>query len=142
MEASKFAVNKIEISIPRVSSRLVDETLEAVDLEIIERIAKILHPEHPQNPFSTPFIRHRNYLLLLLLIESGGRREEIYHTKSKDIIAGTLQYDIKVSETKPRSLPISRLLVDSFEFYHSQYWRHLTGRGKKAGYLFVKSAGE
>jgi len=114
IEASNLAVHKIETSIPRVSSRQDDEKLEAVDLDVIERIAKILHPAHPKNPFSTRFIRHRNYLLLLLLIESGGRRKEIYHTKSKDIIAGTLQYDIKISKTIPRSLPISRLLVDSF----------------------------
>ena len=142
IEASKLALDRIENSIPRINTRLDDEKLEAIDLDVIERIAKILHPEHTQNPFSTYFIRHRNYLLLLLLIESGGRRQEIYHTKSKDIIAGTLQYDIKISKTKPRTLPVSRMLVDSFETYHHKYWRNLSGKGRKAGYLFVKSNGE
>jgi len=139
---STLAINRIEDCIPRVRTRADDEQLEAVDLEVIERIAKVLHPEHDQNPFSTPFIRHRNYLLLLLMIESGGRRGEIYQTKSKDIISATLQYDIKTSKTTPRTLPISRLLVDAFETYHHQYWRPLSGKGNRAGYLFVKSSGE
>jgi len=124
---STLAINIIEGNIPRVSSR---------------QIAKVLHPEHAQNPFSTSFIRHRNYLLLLLLIESGGRRGEIYQTKSKDIISSTLQYDIKISKTTPRTLPISQLLVDAFEIYHRQYWLHLKGKGKRAGYIFLKSNGE
>ena len=76
------------------------------------------------------------------MIESGGRRGEIYHTKSKDIISSTLQYDIKISKTTPRTLPVSRLLVDAFEAYHYLYWRQLNGKGKRSGYLFVKSSGE
>ena len=139
---SILAINRIEGSIPRISSRQENEQLEAVDLDVIERIAKVLHPKHAQNPFSTPFIRQRNYLLLLLMIESGGRRGEIYQTKSKDIISATLQYDIKTSKTTPRTLPVSRLLVDAFEAYHHLYWQQLNGKGKRSGYLFVKSSGE
>lgn len=142
MKRSTLAINIIETNIPRVRSRQDDEKLEAVDLDIIERIAKVLHPDHPHNPFSTSFIRHRNYLLLLLLIESGGRRREVYQKKSKDIIISTLQYDIRHSKTNPRTLPISRLLVDAFETYHQKYWRHLDGKGKRSGYIFVKSNGE
>ena len=137
-----LGLNTIKNNIPRVKSRRDDEKLEAVDLDTIERIAKILQPDHPENPFSTLFIRHRNYLLLLLLIESGGRREEVYHAKSKDIIASTLQFDIKVSKTVPRTVPVSNILIAAFEKFHKDYWRHLNGRGKKTGYLFVKSNGE
>lgn len=142
LERSNFALEKITQNIPTINSRYDDETLEAVNLEVIELIAKVLHPGHAQNPFSTPLIRHRNYLLLLLLIESGGRRGEVYQTKSKDIISSSLQYDIKCSKTNPRTLPISRLLVDAFETYHQKYWRHLKGRGKRSGYIFLKSNGE
>jgi len=67
---AQLVINFIEGNIPRVSSRQDDEQLEAVDLDVIVRIAKVLHPEHAQNPFSTSFIRQRNYLLLLLLIVS------------------------------------------------------------------------
>jgi len=52
---STLAINIIEGNIPRVSSRQDDEQLEAVDLDVIERIAQVLHPEHVQNLFSTSF---------------------------------------------------------------------------------------
>jgi len=67
----------------------------------VEKITEILHPNHDENPFKSCFNRSRNYLLVLLLIETGGRREEIFHATTKDIIAGSLQFDIKVSKTNP-----------------------------------------
>ena len=118
-----------------------DETLEGIPQDIVERITYYLQPEHPENPFTTPFTRARNYLLWTLLASSGSRRGEVWRAKVGDISYTERCLNIKHSKTTPRRVSISASAADAFDTFILEHWSRLPKEARSRGFIFTDEAG-
>lgn len=118
-----------------------DETLEGVPKEVLERIETALDPASETNPFRSPFVRARNYLIWRLLVDTGARRGEVRHAKVADIEYAIRRFHIRVSKTQPRTMPISRDVADAFDEFLQEHWSKLPLGARKREYLFTDENG-
>lgn len=144
-ESAKASVANLRAQAPSASHRWHDdELLEAPDVEIIRRIDRILHPESPENPFSSPFVRWRNYLAWRLLFDTGARRGEVTTAATDSVLVQKRRFSITVSKTIARTVPIIEKTADVFDHFFHEFWLNLPDgcEAHRTGALFTDAKGQ
>lgn len=140
-QAAAEAITRLRQLAPRVRQRMDDETLEAIDLETCKIIEKAMLPGSDDNPFSTPFIRLRNYLIWRLFLDTGCRIDELYNLRVDDIVFAERQMTLRISKTRPRTVKFGKHAAAAFDALISEYWSNLPKRARQRGWLFTTTSG-
>lgn len=89
--------------------------------ESLDMLVRVISPDDDRNPWKDRLVRHRNFVLVLLYLVTGGRRGDIAKLKLEDIVGGPAPYvrfdahtddpdDTRVAEprlkTQPREYPV------------------------------------
>lgn len=141
---AEAAIQRLRHLAPSVSGFITDDkALEAPDVEVIVRIEQILQPDSPDNPFTSDFVRIRNYLAWRLLLDTGGRRHEVHGAKSEDIKYATRRFEIVKSKTLERTVAIRWQTAEAFDHYVMHHWTKLprNSEARKDGFLFCDEKG-
>lgn len=135
-------VARLRQLVPRITSGSSDElALEGVERQILVRIDEAMRPRDPRNPFQPGFVQTRNYLIWRLLVDTGARRGEVREAKADHIKFSTRRFEIHVSKTIPRTVPISPITADAFDQFMEQHWSRLPRQTRRSGYLFTDENG-
>lgn len=135
-------VARLQQLAPRVATKSDDDiTLEGVDVEILRRAEGAMSPDSPTNPFTTAFIRERNYLTWRLLLDTGARRCEVHQAKVDDVQFSLRRFEIRVSKTTARTVPIAAKTAEAFDSFIERFWSQLPRGARKRGYLFTDAKG-
>jgi integrase len=121
-----------------------DQTLEAPDVGVIQTIDDILHPESKENPFSSDFIKHRNFVIWRLLRDTGARRAEIQAVKSIDVTINPPRLEIKHAKgNSQRTVAFRRSTAVYLDNYIMSHWAALPqgSMARKRGFLFCDEKG-
>jgi integrase len=118
-----------------------DIALEGVPREVLQAIEDAMVPGAPTNPFRSPFLQARNYLYWRLLLDTGARRAEARHAKAEDIVYATRRFIIRVSKTRPRTVPIGPQTAEAFDRFMNEHWSRLPQAARRRGYLFTDEKG-
>ena len=141
LQAQKRSVELLRGFRPRSKQGAENELLEAVDLDLLQQLVSDLTPYSPNNPFSTPFLQHRNFVMLLLFIATGARRGEIHHLKLSDLDLVQNRIHIRISKTIPRTVPIDKLTAQACDEFITGYWSKLPVIARREGFLLTTEAG-
>ncbi len=138
-----ISINRLKRLVPRGGSYTLNEDLVGIDENEIQKIGKELNSTSSlsTNPFKTPFLKSRNYLIWALLVETGIRRNELISIKVDDIDYSTRRVQIRESKTLPRTLPISEKAAETFHHFVMEYWSKLPAKSTKHGKLFISENG-
>jgi len=71
--------------VPKVSKRTKIGAREGLSKEDQDRLLKAIHPDSPDNPWERGFVRHRNWLIVVLLLATGMRRGELLGIQIRDL---------------------------------------------------------
>jgi integrase len=124
--------------VPRVDDAGDDEiSLEGVPPEVLRLMNTALLPGGPENPFRSPFVQGRNYLIWRLLLDTGSRRGEVREAKADDIDYSMRRFHIRVSKTRPRTVPIGADTAEAFDVFIERHWAKLPREARRQGYLFT-----
>lgn len=82
--AQKLVVDGLNARTPSFRGRNVLGRREGLSLEMEIRLRQAIHPNSPENPWKHPFVRHRNYVLILWYLALGIRRGEALGVKIAD----------------------------------------------------------
>lgn len=135
-------VARLQQLAPRVASRSDDDiTLEGVDVEILRRVEGAMSPDSPENPFTTDFVRTRNYLIWRLLLDTGARRGEVHQAKVDDVQFSLRRFEIRLSKTVQRTVPITAKTAEVFDSFIERFWSQLRREARRQGYLFTDAKG-
>lgn len=135
------AIARLRSLAPRVRQRLDDETLEAIDIETCKTIEQVIQPDAERNPFSHPFVQFRNYLIWRLFLDTGCRIDELHNIKANDVVYASRELNIRVSKTRPRTLPISKHTANAFDVFVDKYWAKLPKSARSREWLFTTETG-
>lgn len=141
-ELGQDVVARLQELAPRVSGSHDDDVaLEGVPTHILNAIEEALLSPGYDNPFASEFTRARNYILWRLLLDTGARREEVQQAKVGDIDYATRYFDIRVSKTRARRVPISSVAATAFDEFVMGHWSRLPLEARRRGYLFTDKHG-
>ncbi len=127
---------------PRIASKSDDDiTLEGVDFQIIQHAEEVMRPYSSANPFTPGFVQARNYLIWRLLVDTGARRGEVHAAKVDDVKFSLRRFEIRVSKTISRTVPISPKTAETFDEFIERFWSQLPREARKRGYLFTDDKG-
>ncbi|MCW2393801.1 MULTISPECIES: site-specific integrase [unclassified Sphingobium] len=144
-ESAKASIAELRSKAPASSLRWHDdELLEAPDIPILKRIEDILHPDSRENPFSSTFVRWRNYLAWRLLFDTGARRGEVTSAATDSVLVPKRRFSITESKTVPRTVPIIDKTADAFDHFFMEYWLNLPDgcEAHRNGALFTDAKGQ
>ncbi|EEF22616.1 conserved hypothetical protein, partial [Ricinus communis] len=82
---STRALETFRAHIPPVSRRARLGARQGLSLEEQERLLEVIHPDSPQNPWKSGFVRRRNWLIVVLLLATGIRRGELLGLQIGDL---------------------------------------------------------
>ena len=82
---STGALKTFRAQIPKVSKRAKLGAREGLSREDQDRLLKVIHPDSPDNPWERGFVRHRNWLIVVLLLATGMRRGELLGIQIRDL---------------------------------------------------------
>ena len=119
-----------------------DAALEGVPPDVLARIEDALLPGAPINPFKGAFVQIRNYLIWRLLLDPGARRGEVRQAKAEHVDYATRRFQITVSKTRARSVPISAKAAEAFDRFMMEHWAKLPQAARRRGYLFTDEYGQ
>lgn len=140
-EAADAAISRFEALIPLAAYADEDETLEGLPEPTMSLIQRVLDPSSSDNPFTTDFVRHRNYLIFQIFAESGIRRSELRYIKVNDIDYSQNRVTARVSKTQARTVPISSITAQAFHDFVVRFWSKVSKQDTKHGYLFITEFG-
>lgn len=138
-----FAQNTPKRDASSVKKGLAQNSLDLLILTIA--------PEGARNPWKNPLVRHRNFVLVLLYIVTGGRRGDVAKLKLDDIVGGPSPYirfdahvddpgDTRVTEprlkTQPREYPVHHRVAEITAEYIRKH-RAQIRNSAKSEYLFL-----
>lgn len=138
-----FAQNTPKKEASSVKKGLTQDSLDVLMLAIA--------PEGARNPWANLLVRHRNFVLVLLYIVTGGRRGDVAKLKLHDIVSGPAPYirfdahvddpdDTRVAEprlkTQPREYPIHQRVAEITAEYIREY-RTQIPNSADSQYLFL-----
>lgn len=83
--ASRRALTAFREHIPQVSNRAKLDARIGLSLEEQERILSVVHPDSLENPWERGFVRHRNWLIVVILLATGMRRGELLGMQIGDL---------------------------------------------------------
>ncbi|MES1991587.1 MAG: site-specific integrase [Pseudomonadota bacterium] len=142
---AEAAIRRLRSLAPSVSGFVDDDrTLEAPEFEIIRQIEELLRPDSQSNPFCSPFIKARNYLIWRLLRDTGARRHEVHGARSSDIHYAERRFAIVKSKTLPRTVLIQAKTAEAFDNYVMDFWTRLPhgSASRKSGHIFCDENGK
>jgi len=141
-ELGPMVVQRLRDQAPRTSNDgVLDETLEGLPPEVEDRIDTLLHPDHAENPFSTRFLRLRNFLIWRFVFKSTGRRNEVRNIAVRDVDYANCRLSIRVSKTRPRTVAIADDTAEVFHEFVARHWSKLPKEARKRGMLFTTQKG-
>jgi integrase len=82
---SASALKAFLAHVPKVSKRAKLGAREGLSKEDQDRLLKVIYPDSPDNPWQRLFVRHRNWLLVVLLLATGMRRGELLGIQIRDL---------------------------------------------------------
>lgn len=82
---SAGALKAFLAQVPRVSRRAKLGAREGLSKEDQDRLLKVINPDSPDNPWQRGFVRHRNWLIVVLLLATGMRRGELLGLQIRDL---------------------------------------------------------
>ena len=82
---SAGALKAFLAQVPKVSRRAKLGAREGLSKEDQDRLLKVIHPDSPDNPWERGFVRHRNWLIVVLLLATGMRRGELLGIQIRDL---------------------------------------------------------
>lgn len=141
---AEAAIQRLRHLAPSVSGFIDDDkALEAPDVEVITRIEQILRPDSGENPFTSDFVKARNYLVWRLLLDTGGRRHEVHGAKAEDVKYAMRRFEIAESKTVARTVPIRQRTAIAFDDFVMNFWTKLPhdSQARREGYIFCDHAG-
>jgi integrase len=142
-ECGRIIIERLKALAPKTSQNNDDELhLEGMTDEVICNVENILQPDSIRNPFRCQFVKHRNYLIWRLLLDTGARRHEIHASDVENIEYSTKRLNITESKTFGRTVPISSLTADVFDNFITQFWSKLPRSTRKNQHLFTNKKGK
>ncbi|WP_112185924.1 site-specific integrase [Ralstonia sp. GX3-BWBA] len=139
-----------EQNTPKKESGSMRKGLTPKDVQLlVETIA----PESEKNPWKEPLVRHRNAILVLLFLVTGGRRGDLGKLKVSDIVGGPAPYvrfcahvndpkDRRVAEprlkTLPRDYPVHPAIAAAVTRYVEGH-RAAIPNADRSEYLFLET---
>ena len=118
-----------------------DPALEGVDRTVLDAIELALRPGSQANPFTPGFIQARNYLIWRLLYDTGARRHEVREGDISHVAYGAKRFEIHVSKTFARTVPIAATTADAFDDFVEHYWSKLPREARARGHLLTDRNG-
>lgn len=82
---SAAALKAFLAQVPKVPKRAKLGAREGLSKEDQDRLLKVIHPDSPDNPWERGFVRHRNWLIVVLLLATGMRRGELLGIQIRDL---------------------------------------------------------
>ncbi len=151
-EDSKHVLGILRAQIPEVPSG-GRGSREGMSEEDQERLLAIVQPDSPQNPWKRPFVRHRNWLIVVLLLATGMRRGELLSIRLNDLHPNKPLINIvrrlhdpgdprlfqPTPKTRERTVELRPAIMKAV-------WKYIAMRGeikaaRKHGYLIVGDEG-
>lgn len=84
-EDSKQVLSVLRAQVPEVPVGGKLGAREGMSEEDQQRLLATVHPDSPQNPWKRGFVRHRNWLIVVLLLATGMRRGELLNIRISDL---------------------------------------------------------
>nr|WP_249730808.1 site-specific integrase [Burkholderia contaminans] len=140
-----FAQNTPKRETSAVKKGLTKDSLDVLVL--------VISPEGPRNPWKKKLVRHRNFVLVLLYLVTGGRRGDVAKLKLEDVVGGPEPYirfdahtndpdDTRVDEprlkTQPREYPVLQRVAEITAEYIREY-RAQIPNAADSEYLFLET---
>lgn len=82
---TKRGIGVLRAQIPEVTKRAKIGAREGLSKEDQSRVLAIVNPDSPNNPWKRGFVRHRNWLIVVLLLATGMRRGELLNIQIGDL---------------------------------------------------------
>ena len=140
---AQIAINAFKTLIPRVSAKVNDEArLGGMSKEEVEITEAAFRPESETNPFREGYLQHRNYVMWRIFYEAGLRRDELRNIKTSDLNLPQLQIRVRVSKTRPRTVPIRSETANRIHNFVIEHWSKLPKSKKAHSYLFTTEKGD
>lgn len=100
-EQADAALKALKGQIPRVPKRSSLGAREGLSKEDADRVLAVVHPNSPQNPWKRGFVRHRNWIIVMILLATGMRRGELAGMKVGDMqkLTSTLRIVRRADDT-------------------------------------------
>lgn len=142
-KAAQIAIDAFKTLIPRVSTKVNDEArLGGMSKEEVEITEAAFRPESETNPFRSGYLQHRNYVMWRIFYEAGLRRDELRNIKTSDLNLPQRQILVRVSKTRPRTVPISSETANTIHHFVIEHWSKLPKSKKAHSYLFTTEKGD
>jgi len=153
-EDSKQVLNILRAQVPTVPGGGGLGSREGMSKEDQELLLAIVRPNSPQNPWKRAFVRHRNWLIVVLLLATGMRRGELLNLQLSDLHPRKPLVSIVRRPHDPgdrrliQPTPKTReRVVELRPAIMKAVWKHIALRGeiraaRKHGYLFVSEDGD
>lgn len=137
-------------STPKKEASAVKKGLTRDSLDVLVRV---ISPDDDRNPWKKKLVRHRNFVLVLLYLVTGGRRGDVAKLKLEDIVGGAAPYirfdahtddpdDTRVAEprlkTQPREYPVHPRVAEITAEYIREY-RAQIPNSANSEYLFLST---
>jgi integrase len=84
----------LQAQVPRVSGRSKLGARKGLTEEQEVLLLKVIDPSSPMNPWSTPFVRARNRMIVITLLAGGMRKGEMLGLKVQDLLAHNAKLQI------------------------------------------------
>jgi integrase len=122
--------------------------------ESVQLLLAVISPDSDRNPWKHPLVRHRNCILILLFLVTGGRRGDLAKLKVSDIVGGPAAYvrfcahvddpaDTRIAEprlkTLPREYPVHPQIANAVIQYVEQH-RAAIPNADSSEYLFLATS--
>lgn len=106
---SVAALKSFQAQIPKVTKRAQVNAREGLSREDQDRLLRVVHPESPDNPWERGFVRHRNWVIVMLLLATGMRSGELLGLQIGDLKQQLSQlYVLRRADASedPRRIPV------------------------------------
>ncbi|GAC1412363.1 MAG: hypothetical protein NVSMB57_07780 [Actinomycetota bacterium] len=80
-----LALKALAGQVPRVPKRSSLGAREGLSKEDADRVLAVVRPDSSQNPWKRGFVRHRNWIIVMILLATGMRRGELAGMKVGDL---------------------------------------------------------
>ena len=92
--ATKTGLNTLNALIPSVSNKTALGQREGLSRDEQEQLEDVVHPDSPLNPWQREYVRHRNHLIVKLLLATGMRQGELLGLRIADFSPQTQKLKI------------------------------------------------
>lgn len=151
---SSQALKSFLIQVPPVTRRAKLGAREGLSKDEQDRLIAVLNPDSPLNPWKRPFVRYRNWVIVVLFLATGMRRGELLGLRVSDLHPQKPELSIyrradasddprviqPVAKTYDRQLELTPAVMRVVWRYVNHY-RHGIKAARKHPFLFVADDG-